>query len=141
MAEKDDITALYNEAIMGFEALLDDVKSEQPPEQPLACRAGCDHYCYQPEITVTAVETFRLAEFITENFDATEVAALINALEQEAEDVTQPSWPLAPCSLLKDGHCSVYQVRPLACRGFNAYVMSDCEDARQDRNAHAKVRY
>ena len=34
-----------------------------------------------------------------------------------------------PCPLLKDNICSVYEVRPLACRGWNSTNVKDCESA------------
>jgi len=135
----DDITGLFEEAAAGFETLLEDVKKEHPPEKPLACRAGCDHCCYQPEITVTAIEVFRLSEYITENLNPGEIEALTKTLAGAANEETE--WPLAPCPLLTNGRCSVYEARPLICRGFNSYSVSDCEKARREKEAHAKVRY
>ncbi len=143
MADQDDITGSFNKATERFESLLEDMKKEHPPEKPLACRAGCDHCCYQPEITVTAVETFRLADYITEYLEPAEIKALIKTLVKTRAGAGDKaaSWPLAPCPLLKNGRCSVYDVRPLICRGFNSYFISDCETAKLDKAAHAKVRY
>jgi len=142
MDDDDNISALFDEAVSGFEALLEETRADHPPEKPLACRAGCDHCCRSlPEITVTAIETFHITDYITGNSEPAEIEALINTLiKTRAEAETEaPSWPLAPCPLLKDGRCSIYEARPLICRGYNSYSVSDCEKVKRDKDAYKKV--
>jgi len=137
MATEDDITELFGEAIGAFEALLEEAKANYPPDQPLACGTGCSHCCYQPEISVTAVETFRLASYLKEYLEPAEIMTLIENLGRAEGKKT--SWPLSPCPLLKNGHCSVYDVRPLICRGFSSISGSACEKAWRGEKGPGKA--
>lgn len=86
-----------------------------------ACRHGCSHCCNTP-VTITRVEAeilgkasgrqplvarhpmiFRGLEHLEE---------LMRAQAERHKDFVAPS----PCPFLKDGRCSVYEARPLACR-------------------------
>ncbi|MDE7370688.1 MAG: YkgJ family cysteine cluster protein [Desulfovibrio sp.] len=81
----------------------------------VACGPGCDTCCRQP-IPVTPLEflvmraqmRFRLAPDIRARLEA-----------QHAEQCAAEPEPLRrPCPFLLDGSCSVYAVRPLACRRY-----------------------
>lgn len=70
---------------------------------PAACRKGCGWCCYQ---RVGAA--------------ATEVLAIVRALtDRPAALAALAAWvPGKPCAFLKDGACSVYDIRPLKCRSL-----------------------
>jgi Fe-S-cluster containining protein len=79
----------------------------------LTCHAGCDHCCYQ-DFTVFPVEAHHLAQAI---------AALTPEARQRLQQrLQQADNPMAmadapqPCVLLHEGHCQVYDGRPLICR-------------------------
>ncbi len=143
MTSTDELTALSEQAIDAFNGLLERAHAEQPPERTLACRDGCSHCCYQPEITVTAIEIFRVAGFILSQFSQKEVEILTKALVKNtassSPSADPASWTLAACPLLQDGVCSVYTVRPLVCRGANSYDVSDCERARQQNRQQPTI--
>ena len=143
MDHADELAQLGQEAVGAFDSLLERAQAEHPPERPLACRAGCSHCCYQPEISVTAIEVFRIADFVIEQFSDKEVENLVNTLSDGAKPSPPPdpaSWSLIACPLLRDGACSVYAVRPLVCRGANSYEVSDCERAREQNRRHPTIR-
>lgn len=71
--------------------------------RPAACRKGCGWCCHQ-RVGAAAIEVLTMARSLRERPEA--VAALA-------------AWqPGAPCAFLKDGACSVYDVRPLKCRSL-----------------------
>lgn len=84
-----------------------------------ACRNGCSHCCHIP-VTISEIEagmigqrtglkparpakSVRLADF--DDLDLAEEA--LGELKKR---------PFAPCPFLKDGACSVYDIRPMVCR-------------------------
>lgn len=77
------------------------------PALPLApCRKGCSHCCHQA-VTITEAEARKLAEVSGRN---------IAALPRDIVPSTDAELAGVPCPFLVDGACSVYAVRPLACR-------------------------
>lgn len=71
--------------------------------RPAACRKGCGWCCHQ-RVGAAAVEVLAMARALRDRPQA--LAALA-------------AWtPGAPCAFLKDGACSVYDVRPLKCRSL-----------------------
>jgi len=138
----DELSALAHEAVEAFEALLKRGQVEQPPEQPLACRAGCAHCCYQPEVTVTAIELFRVADYVVAHFSPDQIATLTSGATAKPVLPTASSdtWVLRACPLLVDGACSVYEARPLVCRSINSYAVSDCERARRQNRQQPTIR-
>ena len=103
MDTTDELDALFKEAIGTFEGLLERAHTEQPPERPFACKAGCTSCCYQPEITITAIEVFRLAKFIGAQFSDDQIADLIKTLP---ETLKLPLVPLDPTSWSQIGMAS-----------------------------------
>jgi Fe-S-cluster containining protein len=71
--------------------------------RPAACRKGCGWCCHQ-RVGAAAVEVLAMARALRDRAEA--CAALA-------------AWtPGQPCAFLKDGACSVYDVRPLKCRSL-----------------------
>lgn len=84
---------------------------------PIACGRGCAFCCMNTWIEVTAPEAY----FTVKNFPPERLGAIRQAVVHAygltegktlAERVRMP----VPCPLLADGACSVYPVRPVACR-------------------------
>ena len=101
---------------------------------PIQCRAGCFFCCYLP-VAVSAPEALLIAAYLRDTIPEPE---LITVMEQVRATVGRVR-PLTieahaeakiPCSLLKaDGHCSVYPVRPVKCRGWTSHDRDRCETA------------
>lgn len=71
--------------------------------RPAACRKGCGWCCHQ-RVGAAAVEVLAMARSLRERPEARAALA---------------AWrPGQPCAFLKDGACSVYDVRPLKCRSL-----------------------
>lgn len=97
-----------------------------------ACRSGCSFCCYA-KVTVTPVEVLRIASYLKETLSVDEYKAVYARLV-ELDNVSRgldidARWKLRrPCALLtEDGTCSVYAVRPLACRSMHSFDASKCE--------------
>lgn len=107
-----------SEAVQHYKKLVERVDAfgegvrHRYPEQ-ITCHLGCDGCCYQ-QFTVFPVEASQLGQA---------VAALPPAERQRLRERLPQSpdpWHVidaaAPCVLLEDGRCLVYQGRPLLCR-------------------------
>lgn len=103
----------------------------------VACRAGCDHCCYQ-SVGVTPPEALRIFAFLNESLSKPQLEELAAKLAEQREATAKLSSqerfsPDHPCPFLKDAECSIYPVRPLSCRGMNSLDAKDCESRLRDR--------
>jgi Fe-S-cluster containining protein len=105
-----------------------------------ACRSGCNFCCHY-HVVVSAPEVFALVEFI-DKLPKLEREDLHDRIKKTAEvttNLTAQEYIVTnvPCALLKDGRCSVYEVRPIACRGHHSLDMKVCEDTFKDTRSDA----
>ena len=99
----------------------------------VACRSGCTYCCMVP-VAASAPEVLAIATFVRDRFDAERQAALARRVEAniaatEGMDMSQRDRVRLACPFLEAGQCAVYEVRPIACRGYSSYSVDDC---RQD---------
>ena len=90
----------------------------------IACAAGCSHCC-SLDVTATFPEIARVASFIESTFGAERLASVVARLvarvgETDPLTARERAGGNRPCVLLEDRRCSVYEARPLACRGWNS---------------------
>ena len=108
-----------------------------------ACRSGCDTCCTR-NITVTALEGEAILRYVQENDLTAEFALTLGKTlseqpaisgpastanefadaclgERDVPDDPEPS--SAPCPFLQDNLCTLYPVRPFACRMFISSVV------------------
>jgi Fe-S-cluster containining protein len=99
------------------------------PLGPLACGSGCFYCCHVPRVLVTVPEVAAIVDVVRLRPPA-DIDALRQRLEQyvevDAEDDFIPGM-LAPCPLLVDTRCLVYDARPLVCRTEHSYDAAGCE--------------
>jgi Fe-S-cluster containining protein len=112
------------------------------PEGSVACRAGCDHCCHQI-VGVTAPEAFAIFEHLKRTRSPEELERLKARVEAQYERArglpsAERFSPEHPCVFLESGSCSIYEVRPLACRGVNSLDAADCETRLRDPEARAQ---
>jgi Fe-S-cluster containining protein len=91
-------------------------------QHAVTCRAGCHHCCYQM-MTMTLSEAIVAVEYVLMRNEEAFLKHAAHLLPEQAERVDDPkcsyiSWFEAqtPCVFLAGGLCSVYEVRPVACR-------------------------
>lgn len=114
-------------------AAFDDRNAEIIAERKvaLACGAGCA-VCCSLRVEVLAHEVFLIADHIRRAFSAEEKAGLKLRLATHADAVL----PLTPCEhatrnltcpLLQNDRCSIYAVRPHACRRHHSQDLAACQ--------------
>jgi Fe-S-cluster containining protein len=111
------------------------------PDGAVACKAGCDHCCHVV-VGVTAPEALTIFDHLQRSRSPAELAALAARVATVAERTrclssSERFSPEYPCVFLEAGRCSIYQVRPLACRGMNSLDASECETRLRDPDARA----
>ena len=108
----------------------------QSPDRPPACGAGCAHCCHQT-VGVTAPEVFAIHDHLRATRTPVELDAFAERL-RAVDDRTRGMATLDrvspdfPCPFLVDNRCSIYEARPLACRGTNSLDASACERSLHD---------
>ncbi|MGP1283309.1 MAG: YkgJ family cysteine cluster protein [Parasphingopyxis sp.] len=93
------------------------------------CRRGCYHCC-QMWVDVSPAEIFYICSSLKGNMRKSAATAVETAnkftekmsFEERAEFVS-------PCPLLVDQECSVYEVRPIACRAASSMDVEVCKRA------------
>ncbi len=100
--------------------------------KPIKCENGCSWCCYQP-VYMTTQEVILIFEFIHQVFDdqqrnkilsnAQAKFKLTKGLKEEQKQKIKFA-----CPFLVDGSCSIYSVRPMACR---IYLSSDKESCKR----------
>lgn len=143
---RSDLSAASDDAaIVGLAgkilALCNEVAGELQklcPVRPVACHDGCDTCCHSlvqvnPVFAALAVEEAR------RSFDAEQFAILRDRLAS----------PPRFCPFLFDGKCSIYQSRPMVCRGYYSFDVELCKQGDfseksmgyQGDDAHAAHQY
>jgi len=97
----------------------------------LDCKAGCDSCCFAV-VLASVPEILAIYYSIQANFNETQMESLKARLtEYEARIAPNREKPFffgkVVCPLLEDHLCSVYESRPLACRGRNSKDVNACE--------------
>lgn len=92
---------------------------------PVSCRNRCSACCCDNPRGVTGVELLRLSSVVDARSDGTEIRRKFR--EYAEKKTAKESWRALknPCPLLKEGSCSVYPVRPVACRAFVAFTEAE----------------
>jgi len=92
----------------------------------IECGAGCAACCHQ-DVEATIPEAILVAAQIGGAADPRHDAILAEA-EASSSDAAQKLGP-RPCPLLQENRCSVYDVRPLACRAVFSPSAKKCNDS------------
>ena len=86
------------------------------------CGSGCSHCCFDNPHGVSSMEAYRIVPRLsTHQRDLLKAYFQEWNLHREKNPLQrQLAWKkkCKPCPLLSEGKCSVYDVRPLACRSF-----------------------
>lgn len=119
---------LVDRAFEQFEVVSQRLLQILAPHGQLACRAGCSHCCLQ-QVSVTAPEVFRLADFMRSSWardDVDKRLARVRGVAETVRGISAAEHRGTECPFLDDGRCSVYVVRPLVCRGANSMDAAAC---------------
>ena len=128
---------LVNQAIHLSNWLWDEIKKRHITDfEDIACKKGCSWCCYK-QVGVSPLEVFLIAEHLKnkrikislEDIKSRLIALdqITNGLPSEARLSVQ-----LPCAFLVEDSCSIYEVRPLACRGGNSIDADLCRRHVED---------
>lgn len=108
-----------------------------------ACRPGCDFCCYAV-VPCKIPDLIALLEHIGSTFSQAQLEGLRNRLYDYERAVAprfgrQLHTVRAACPLLVNRLCTVYEARPLRCRGVFSLDARGCEISRDDPDGHLPV--
>ena len=123
------VLRLAEQVHQGMSAAIDAL----PSKAQHACAPGCFFCCYLP-LDVLAPEVFRIAAHLKQTRSPEEFATLVYRLGTHG----QHDFGARPCAFLADGRCSIYEVRPMVCRGYNSLSKERCEAYYHDASVDLK---
>ena len=126
---KVEVLCLAKQVQRGMSAAIDAL----PSKAQHACAPGCFFCCYLP-VDVLAPEAFLIAAYLQQTRSPGELAALVYRLAAHR----QHDFGMRPCIFLDEGRCSIYEVRPLVCRGYNSLSKERCEAFHHDASTDLK---
>lgn len=85
-------------------------QEEKKRNAKVACYPGCSNCCSRPTVPITPLELLGILWFVCEKLEG-DVRAVVKRQLLHHRQTTQ-------CPFLVDSLCSIYPVRPLACREF-----------------------
>lgn len=111
------------------------------PAGSVACKDGCDHCCYQ-SVGVTPPEALVIADHLRRHLAEDELARVaehISSCHERTQGLSADARfsPEHPCPFLKATSCSIYEVRPLSCRGMNSLDANECRTRLRDPETRA----
>jgi uncharacterized protein len=117
------------------DAAIEIIDDEHRPR--LECREGCAFCCRKPGVLVTVPELVRILDYVggsssAEDRVGLEARARRYAAQVEGRSFNDPTPESVPCPLLVNERCTVYEVRPLVCRGYNSTSVAACRKAHDD---------
>jgi hypothetical protein len=122
------LARIASSAALAADEELVQLRSLAPPERPLACQPGCA-WCYFHPVALSVAEVARIVRHLRSALDADALAALkrrFAAIASERRGRGPDAFRRA-CPFLEADRCSIYNVRPLACRGMSSSDASACE--------------
>lgn len=104
---------------------IDEVTANAPK---LGCKDGCAYCCYQ-SVEVTIPEAILVAAHLADTADPRRATVIETARALRSLSEPERRRTGRPCPLLVSGKCSVYDDRPLMCRGLYAAESAQCRAA------------
>lgn len=135
---EDNVVALAQQAMDATSKLADALLSRAAPGT-VACSAGCDHCCHQ-SVGVTPAEALAIVAHLRRTLSSEALAEVSQDFARARErtrglSASERYSPLHPCPFLKSARCSIYDVRPLSCRGMNSLDAEECKSNLRDPKA------
>lgn len=137
------VLAVAQAALHHIEASVDGIRKATGAET--VCAPGCSFCCWL-NIDALAHEVILMAAYVRAHGTPWEVeelrdAAALRRDRRQPQNHAVRQIDRRPCLLLKDGICSVYPVRPAACRRYFSRDLEACEALWKDPGAEAEVEF
>ncbi|MFM9913120.1 MAG: YkgJ family cysteine cluster protein [Methylophilaceae bacterium] len=93
------------------------------------CKAGCSHCCHV-RVEALEPEVFQIVHAL-QDLAPDSLEDIISRLQRHENKTKHHSIAdyRSPCPFLQQNLCSIYPVRPAACRKVHSYDVEQCEDA------------
>ncbi|SDL46489.1 Putative zinc-or iron-chelating domain-containing protein [Maridesulfovibrio ferrireducens] len=124
-----------------FNAVVGQISNLDPTFQ-VACREGCSYCCFS-HITLVPQEAFNIALYLAEKLDASDFEKIVEVCVEGAEGFDSAGLHeftmkyFRPCPFLKDNKCSIYEVRPIACRNWISHDLGPCIKSHESKDCIA----
>ena len=104
-----------------------DLEAESPAAE---CQKGCS-WCCRQLVAVTPAEAIYAARFVRATFDPAGIKALRQRLADHVDAIAglppeERTDRNIPCPFLEDDICSIYDARPIQCRGVHSQSAAFC---------------
>ncbi|WP_321290326.1 YkgJ family cysteine cluster protein [uncultured Sunxiuqinia sp.] len=134
---EDDLFQAMAQMYQAIDQLIESL-SAMAQKQGIAihCRKGCD-YCCRQAVFANSYELHYLDHFIKKNFSndqknqVREKAMAKNKQTSALEEKDMLNFK-SPCALLKNGSCTAYEARPMACRIYLSTNVISCIEFYQN---------
>ena len=118
------------------------IKDEYRPA--LDCKEGCCYCCCKPGVLTSIPDLLRILNYLRSTLAAEAMSALgerarAYSAQMKGRNFNDAVNESVPCPLLLDSRCSVYEVRPLVCRGYNSTSVDACRRAHEDVNVGVPI--
>ena len=108
----------------------------------ISCQPGCS-YCCHYHVMVSATEVFAIAEAIERLPNAVRAAVKARVDETAARTATMTREAYirtnVECAMLLNGQCSIYEARPIACRGHHSAEVAICKETHDNVHSNAQA--
>ncbi len=145
-SRKHRVLELALDGLKWTDDAIQECTSPESLNEPLACKPGC-HYCCYNQPMVTPPEALLIGYQVERSFTDQQKEELFERNERVREltdgknpdEIVMMRYEL-PCIFLKDGMCSVYEVRPAVCRTCNSTDAEHCRMIFQSGDPLARLR-
>lgn len=127
-------------ATKAFQELIDVVMTtaETTSSSNIACKKACNYCCYF-RVDVSADEVLLIEHYVRMNMPKAMQNIIRERVESNANQIASMTYDQhlhtnVQCCFLLDGICSIYAVRPHACRTFHATDVSNCQRSYLEPN-------
>jgi len=109
-------------AMMDIYETIDEFIKENTDMSGISCKKGCAHCCYLC-VYITPDEAITILDYCDKNNIEVDWKQAGKQMDFTSDNWTEQRVYASRCMFLKDGECSIYPVRPMACRKY--FVATD----------------
>ncbi len=124
------VKKFYREAKQLQEILLNSVYGKEQEKISITCEKGCD-YCCRLTVVATEPELVIIREYLLDTGSEASLEVTRENLRQfclrTCRCTTWQEKLSIKCGFLKEGSCTIYDVRPIACRAWNSTDVETCK--------------
>lgn len=110
----------------------DELITDRTAGQAFACQRGCSWCCHQLIVMTNRDDGVAILDFVRRKLGASEFEKIAADIRQQARQISTMAYQKAEagrwtCPFLRAGDCSIYELRPVACRTVLSADASCCK--------------